>query len=394
MTSIHRLILMAFLGFAAVAQASDLAPPTLAEARDLLTQDRYEELEQRFGAVQRAYRDGKIDDVELRAAFRALYLREPELDEHYRAWVAHSPKNYVAHLARAIHYKWVGLDSRGEKFASETTKEQFDGMHAAYEIALEEFRLSESLEKKPILTYLHALDVVRGDREVARLLLKSAIKIDRDNFIVREKFMGTLQTRWGGSVEQMRKFLVACHSAGLSADQLKSLESYVHEDEAWVHQFREGDLAAALRSYKLAATLAAANEPARKDKYLELTYRAARLSMETGDYQGAVDLYTKLLADNPGDIAALNERGFSYDRLGDQVRAAADTRKAAELGNAHAQFNLGVMLISYNYKGVPGDYVAGKKLIEKAAAQNYPHAIEWLKQTAEAQAEQSKRFNP
>ena len=49
-----------------------VAPPTQSEARLLLDSNQFAELDRRFSAVQRNYREGFISDEDLRAAFRAL----------------------------------------------------------------------------------------------------------------------------------------------------------------------------------------------------------------------------------------------------------------------------------------------------------------------------------
>jgi hypothetical protein len=92
-----------------------------------------------------------------------------------------------------------------------------------------------------------------GETDEIRPLFDSANKIDRHNFIVRQAYMNSLQTRWGGNLDEMRQFMDECRTAQLSASQLQSLEAQVVEDEGWSKQYQEGDLDAAVSAYLKAA---------------------------------------------------------------------------------------------------------------------------------------------
>ena len=101
--------------FAAACQdgrAALSATPTKAETRALLLNKSFDELDERYGAVQRAYADGDVSDVELRNAFRALEDPDLALMNSYLRWVRHSPKSYVAHLARGISSRGLRENTR------------------------------------------------------------------------------------------------------------------------------------------------------------------------------------------------------------------------------------------------------------------------------------------
>jgi len=346
--------------------------PTREETRELFTTSRFEILDQRFSDIQTAYRDGAISEVELRNAFRVFYDPDSALEKWFEAWVTHSPKSYVAHLARGIYYKYVGNERRGSGFASETSAAQFEGMRAANSIAAHEFAASLLLETKPLLTYHHAIDLASdsGDHERERALLDKAIAIDPHTYIVREKFMGTLRTRWGGSPAQMRTFLAECRNAGLTGGQLKTLESLVLEDEAWVKQYRDHDEQGAVTKYREAAAL----DSHRNCGPCGPMVQAAELSLNRKDYDGAVQLYSEALAHNPDLVAALNGRGYAQAELGKRKLAAEDFLRSAQLGDPYGQTALAKMLL---ISDAPNEEEAAAWL-EKAVAQGYQPAQELL----------------
>jgi tetratricopeptide (TPR) repeat protein len=346
-----------------------VAPLTQTETRALLDSNQFAELDRRFSAMQRSYRDGSIADEDLRAAFRAFYPTDAALEQKYAAWIAQFPKSYVARLARGIYYKKVGMEKRGSNFISNTAEEQLHDMRAAFTQASEDLRASLSLDDKPLLTYAQEMDIASflGDDERIRDILEAAIKVDPANIIVREKYMGTLEPRWGGSVEAMHAFLEESKQAGLSAAHLHSLEGIIFEDQA--HAEKEaGDYAAAERDYRQAVALG--NE--------DCLQCFAEVLTQVGKFADAIPIYSKSLASNPNDADTLANRSYAYMQTGMAREGIKDLRAAAEAGSAYAQCELG----RYYMEGIPGilspDRTAGMDWFKKSAAQGYPAGQENL----------------
>src|SRR5262249_40724208 len=156
----------------------------------------------------RQYATGEIPDTTLRDRFRVFYPTDPTLAAHYDAWISQFPKSYVAHLARAIYYKKIGMQSRGTEYIKNTTAAQLDGMTNAFRKALADLHTCVNLDPKPTLAYAHAMDISsfssQGDE---RELEELAAKADPGNTVVRVKYMQHLEPRWGGSWEEMQDFL-------------------------------------------------------------------------------------------------------------------------------------------------------------------------------------------
>jgi len=347
-----------------------VAPLTQEETRALLDSNQFAELDRRFSALQRSYRDGFITDEDLRTAFRVFYPTDAVLEQKYTAWVAQYPKSYVARLARGIYYKKVGAAKRGSDSIGNTTEEQVRGMEAAFTKASEDLSASLNLDDKPLLTYAQEMDIASylGHDERIPEILEAAIKVDPANIIVREKYMGTLEPRWGGSVEAMHAFLEESKQAGLSAARLHSLEGIIFEDQA--HTEKEaGDYAAAERDYRLA--VAVGNE--------DCLPCFAEVLTHVGKFADAIPIYSKFLASNPDDADTLANRSYAYMQTGMAREGIKDLRAAAEAGNAYAQCELG----RYYMEGIPGilspDRAAGMDWFRKSAAQGYPAGQENLK---------------
>jgi tetratricopeptide (TPR) repeat protein len=325
--------------FAATAEK----PLTQAEALDLLRANQFSELNKRYTEIQNSYKSRMITDEQLLAAFRVFYATDATLESKYALWVEQTPRSYVAHLARGIYYKKLGQERRGGQSIGDTTQEQLAGMETALKIASEELHTSLSLDDKPLLSYLHGIHVhmYLGETDQIRALLDGAIKIDPQNSIVRQAYMDSLETRWGGSVAEMRQFLDECRKAGLSPSHLQGLEAQVQEDEGWSKQYQEGDLNAAAKAYLKAAQM----KPENSCKPCGPIAEAADAFFNAGNFSRAIELYSKVLADAPDSISNLDHRGFSELQVGKAQVAIVDFTRAANLGDAYAMDMLGRMFL-------------------------------------------------
>jgi tetratricopeptide (TPR) repeat protein len=350
------------------------APPSQAEVLALLDGNQFSEVDRRFSDIQQAYKTGSLADEDLRAAFRVFYATDAALEEKYNLWVRAMPKSYVAHLARGIYYKKVGKERRGDKFISATTEAQLKGMEAAFALASQDLRASTSLDEKPLLSYLHAIDISSylGDAAESRRLFDLSVKLDPHNFIVREMYMGTLQTRWGGSVEQMRAFLQECRAAHLSPAHLRSLEGLVDEDEGWSSQYRDGNTDGAVRAYLKAAEL----RPAGSCKPCGPINQAADALFAIENFRDAIPLYSKVLQATPDSIPALEHRGYSELQQSQPTAAVQDFLHAANLGDAYAMDMLGKMYLVGT--SIPQDREKAILWLQKAASLGYQPSKEIL----------------
>jgi hypothetical protein len=204
----------------------------------MLRSQQYQELESRYSAIQRKFKNGELSGDDLRTQFREFYPTDPDLAPKYDAWIEQFPESYVARVARGIYYKKVGFEARGNNYIKDTSQSQIDGMTAAFEKSVADIRTSLTMDPKPFLSYFHLLDIGRavGAKENLRELFDRAIELDPSSYAVRLKYMVTLEPRWGGSMEEMRNFYAECQRAGLNAAQNKELQGMLAQEQAWLAQ--------------------------------------------------------------------------------------------------------------------------------------------------------------
>ena len=216
-------------------------PEELASRREslsLLRQGRFDDLDNKMNWLQRSYELGRLGDERLLHEFRAFYDTDPALEARYNAWIGRLPGSYAAWLARGIYYRYRGNQARGSAYISETSRQQLDGMSMYLDKAMRDYDKSLALSERPLMSYHAILGVamLHGDDDVARKMLDESVRVDPRNFVVRYKYFVTLQTRWGGSLQQMLDFREEARAAGLSEVQLKYFEGMIAVERRWLKQ--------------------------------------------------------------------------------------------------------------------------------------------------------------
>lgn len=335
----------------------------MVRAGDFTRLDRY------YSVVQASYDAGRLSDRKLRSAFRHFYDTSPDLAARYASWVQEMPRSYVAHLARAIYYLRLGEQSRGNLIIADTSQARRNGMDAALAQSDKELQKSAVLDRKPLMSIFYELDIGKfyGDAVGNRQLLQASLAIEPKNFIVRQMYMMTLQTAWGGSTAQMEAFLHSCKAAGLPAADLNEFTAQVFANEAWVDGNRKDfkrSAAEYLDAYKLTP-----------DAVCLLC--AGRALVNAGDYKKGVQVLNEYLIKEPKSTDALSLRASAYFQLKRNRAGIRDCRRAAALGNGWCEYVIGFGYV-VGYYDLPKNRTAGIKWLTLAAKQGNEDAQKLL----------------
>jgi tetratricopeptide (TPR) repeat protein len=366
----------------AITRDAPKPPPSAPAAADafadpvaLLRAGRFAELDARMSAVQADWRRGRIDDLALLAAFRPFGDEDPALAAQYDAWVKAFPKSYVARLTQGEYEVHVGREARGGELAASTPSSRFEAMDAANTRATQALRASLALDERPLLSYSLLIDMTRhhGDEDYARSLLDAGLRLDPHGYILRLRYMTTLQTRWGGSVRAMQSFLAECRSAKLEDAKLRTLEALVERDRGWVAD-NAGNLEEAERHDLAAVELAGDGRFLDKATYSTLFDTAGYEEERLKRLDRAVPLFVRSIAVLPDSGWAWRHLGFCQAKLGLATESAQAFHRGAELGDAYSQNEWG-KLLWFGIAPVKADRAAAIPWFEKAAISGLPDAV-------------------
>lgn len=203
----------------------------------LLHEGQFDQLDAEMNQVQHDYEAGKIDDRILDAYFVIFTDTNPTLEAVYNAWVEAHPNSYAARQARALFYSEVAMNARGGKYSKDTSAEEMSGLAHYMKLAFEDDQVAMSLTDKPIIAVKNVMIIERyfGSDDGCAQMLALADKIDPKNMIVRHDYMRSLQTRWGGSLKDMEKFMTKVKVSGLlPEDDIKDLEDMIITEKLWL----------------------------------------------------------------------------------------------------------------------------------------------------------------
>jgi len=357
---------------ALASEVADVSSKALLKAR------RFAELDARMSAVQSEWKKGHIDERELKDSFAPFFDPDPTLAPLYEAWIKAMPKSYVARLAQGDFEVVRGREARGGKYADETSESQFRGLNAANARGRKALHASLLLDDRPLLSYYMLIDLARYDHEDdARSLLDKGLKLDPHGYILRLRYMSTLETRWGGSLREMKAFLRECGGAGLEEPKMRTLEAMVEDDAAWVARELMHDLAEAARHEGAAIELAGDGHLLFGGCFSCMLRMAGWDEERMKHLERASVFYERAIAESANNGWAWGHLGYCQAKLGQAEKSANAYRRGAELGDPYAQDEWAKALW-YGVAPVAQDRAAAMPWFEKAAAGGDAEAVKNL----------------
>lgn len=318
------------------------------------------------------YRKGHVDTDEfseqliaLVEPFSSSYIPDAEL------WVKTQPRSYAAHLCLGRLYLYAAWEARGNKFANQTSREQFDKMAELAQKALENLQASLTLFGKPYSSYTNLIEIdALLSQGKMRHYLDSAIKIDPTATHAYRRYFIYNTPRWGGSFKHLEFLLAEIRQGPMPPQKLADLEAlllgFKGNDES-LHRNPAGAAALYLQAYE--------RFPSQKTVWR--LYWAATEFKKAMQIERAIEVYTKIINNYPDEDKAYFERGMIHSGMVNHELALKDFVASAQLGNKYAQNNAG-----YYYmvgRGGIKDLDLAKTYLSQSAAQGFKHAEEKLK---------------
>lgn len=173
-----------------------------------LLQGNVAQLERSFLNFEKMWGSQPAMELHLHNLYWSIDSTNSDLLLHLNDWVAQSP-SYIAYSARGIYLSKRAFYLRGTRYAKETPDLNFELMRLAVSQAKRD--LLQAIQLKPSYippyTELISLSMLAEKGSIDPQALESKIRELRpDNYQPREKYLETLEPRWGGSYEAMFKY--------------------------------------------------------------------------------------------------------------------------------------------------------------------------------------------
>lgn len=301
---------------------SALERPDRLSLQSLLQSEKYADLERELSSYQTAYENRKTSDTVVSQAFGSFGNSAPWLEKRLNTWLSKYPNSYSAYMARGAYYNHLGWLSRGGRYTHKTSKEQFKDMHSYFINAARDFNSALNLNPKLTVAYdyLIGIDSATKKTSLKKELFRKAMQIDVASFVVRSRYLWTLQPKWGGSVEVIKEFLKESEKYVSQNKELKVLPGYLEYFLADSARKGSRNLARELYSRSL-----------KYGNYWWFKYQRGKNSYFERDYQNALQDFTAVLKKHPNYVGALKHRGWTLLKLKQPTEALRDFNLALRL---------------------------------------------------------------
>ncbi|WP_444912879.1 tetratricopeptide repeat protein [Microbulbifer sp. PAAF003] len=225
--------------------------------RQLLLEERFQELENIQATANKAYISGKVSDAIYIDVFGTLWFTSDHksglIESKLKMWLEEFPESAFAYSALGRYYYRRGQYHRGNKWASQTSESSFKKLYADLELA--NTLVVKALEIDPDL--IRAYDTSIGisiyskgnNAEEAFELLLKGVKHTQNDFPLWHTYMHGLKPRWGGSYFSMEEMLKLAQRENLITESThRQMKGYIIADKV--------NRANAKKKYELAESLA------------------------------------------------------------------------------------------------------------------------------------------
>ena len=194
-------------------------------------------VESEYSSLQKRFEKGDASEYELLDAYKPFYQREDRYRPYLDNWIAQYPASSSAYLARGVYLRKLGESRRGDRYISETPRENVDYMLRMFAASKLDLKKALQLNPKSYLAVVHLLNIAQfeGDNAAANEYLSMGNALLPSNFIVRARYLIHLTPRWGGTYAAMDLFIEQCRSEGVKHDQINMLMAIKENDlgEVW-----------------------------------------------------------------------------------------------------------------------------------------------------------------
>lgn len=204
--------------------------------RALFEKRQFDSLNRAASGIQLAFEHDPSFEYKVCDFYDIFGTSLPEYEELLNAWVAHSPAHFAPYLARAEYYYYKGWESRGHRYASETSHEQFSGMHSHFQKAMKDTDAALAINPRLLRAHLIRLNIYNADgadnQEDAAF--EKARQYFPTSFILYNAMVSAKLPRWSGSYTEMEKIAMQAYGHIRANPELYMLFGRIYADQASV----------------------------------------------------------------------------------------------------------------------------------------------------------------
>ncbi|MCF6243439.1 MAG: DUF4034 domain-containing protein [Sulfurovum sp.] len=287
----------------------------------LLEDKKYNILEEKLNILQVAYENDASRERKLLYALTSFKNSDPLLENKLALWLREKPDSIFSHLAYGMYHVHLGWLSRGSRWSTDTTSQQFAKMRGHFREAKDQ--LTWVVDKNPKLSIAYAglISVETAVRVKKKQLFEEAIKHNPLSSVIRTTYLVGLLPKWGGSYKEIEDFLgetSTLYSKNPALSIQDGFLEYAQGDKIFTSD-ENNAYEKALKYFDRAIS---------KSNYTKYINRRAQVYRYMKLYKKSIEDYTKALEMLPQDSELLEGRAKVYYKLKQYDFALSDVNKA------------------------------------------------------------------
>ena len=341
-----------------LAAAKHLPPVDKLELLELLKAVQFEELNAQLLKYHGEFESGEASDYRLNYALSAFATTDSEVIEPLNRWVEAYPASEIPLLARSKRNKHLAHIARGEYAISETPRERLNEMGRHLTMAAVDAARAIELNPGATVAYAILIDVAmyKSNSLGRKRLADSGLANAPTSDLIRHAYLGSLLPWWGGSLEEIRAFIIESKTtlpAPVDGYSLDGHEHYVkgllavrngRRKEAMVHFNRAlnfGERLIYLLARARNSSVLREGDSGRADFMRSLEFApqspgildaVADFLASNDEFQEAFRLWELALKLDPWNPVILRHRAFHRFRIGKFEHALEDFDRSMVLG--------------------------------------------------------------
>lgn len=293
--------------------------------RQLFENEKFEELTAALVGYQEEFEEDVLTEYKIIMAFAIFSSTDPDYEDKLLKWKEEFTRHFAPHMASAIYYQKLAWESRGTRWAKDTSFEQFSGMEKYLTKAIQNLSLTIKYKRTLMPAYQSYISILNSSKSASdddeNAMISRAFKLFPQSYLIKKQASSAKLPRWGGSYEQME---------GIAREGVKNVDTnpnmallygMIYNDQAF-YLIKEEKYKEAESAYLMAISFGDS-----WDFYYEL---ATLQYYHLNDYEGALEYIKQSIARYPIEaeshlLKAKIQHMLGYDVLAD---VALETARA------------------------------------------------------------------
>ena len=332
--------------------------------RNLLEMGQFDPLTKAATEIQTTFESDPSYEYKVQDFFNVFATALPQYEGLLDAWVQYTPSHFAPYLARGHYYYNKAWESRGHKFAAETSSEQFRGMRLFFQKASKDIDAALAINPRLLTAYIIRIGIhnAEGEKNEEEAVFNKGRSFFPSSFLLYKTMLWSRLPRWGGSYAEMNRIAMQAFDHIRTNPELYMLFGEIYADQAWGFRKKEqypraialyskaisygehysffeerGRTYVYMKDYDKA--LEDANQSISLRPVIASPYRLrATIFMEKGDLNSAVQEISSVEALFPGDPETQQWRDWAAKRFLNQGHTAFKT----DLEQAVARYDVAI----------------------------------------------------